>query len=113
MHQKGKPLAELLNPDGTFNSTTNYQGSIDLAGFDVQLTANGLQFAPLVGDNDRWESFGGIPGTDGTIWAVVRIGTDLYVGGEFTIAGDVVANRIARWDGTSWSALGTGAVVGA
>jgi hypothetical protein len=32
----------------------------------------------------------------------------LYVGGFFTAAGDVAANRIARWDGTSWSALGNG-----
>ncbi len=32
----------------------------------------------------------------------------LYVGGAFTIAGDVAANRIARWDGKSWSPLGSG-----
>jgi len=32
-----------------------------------------------------------------------------YVGGEFTKAGDsTVANRIATWDGTSWSTFGTG-----
>jgi len=32
----------------------------------------------------------------------------LYAGGEFTTAGGVAASRIARWDGTSWSALGSG-----
>ena len=32
----------------------------------------------------------------------------LYAGGFFTAAGGGSANRIARWDGTSWSALRTG-----
>ena len=32
----------------------------------------------------------------------------LYAGGGFTTAGDVTANYIAQWDGTSWSALGSG-----
>lgn len=30
---------------------------------------------------------------------------DLYAGGAFTRAGIVSANNIARWDGTTWSAL--------
>lgn len=33
---------------------------------------------------------------------------DLVVGGEFGRAGGVVANNIAQWNGTTWSALGTG-----
>jgi hypothetical protein len=32
-------------------------------------------------------------------------GEALYVGGAFTNAGGIVANHIARWDGTTWSAL--------
>ena len=39
----------------------------------------------------RWRAVGGV-----------------YVGGQFTTAGGVAASRIARWDGSSWSALGTG-----
>jgi hypothetical protein len=35
-------------------------------------------------------------------------GAALYVGGEFTGIGGVSANYIAKWDGSSWSALGTG-----
>jgi len=35
-------------------------------------------------------------------------GTNLYVGGYFTQAGETDANRIAKWNGSSWSALGTG-----
>ena len=36
-------------------------------------------------------------------------GNDLYVGGRFNSAGGVSANNIARWDGNSWHALGSGA----
>ena len=33
---------------------------------------------------------------------------DLYAAGRFTTAGGVSANRIAKWDGTSWLPLGSG-----
>jgi len=33
---------------------------------------------------------------------------DLVVGGRFGTAGGLSVNNIARWDGTSWSALGSG-----
>jgi outer membrane protein assembly factor BamB len=33
---------------------------------------------------------------------------DVYVGGDFLVAGSLSANHIARWDGTAWSALGDG-----
>jgi len=32
-------------------------------------------------------------------------GPALYAGGAFLTAGGVAANRIARWDGSSWSPL--------
>ena len=35
-------------------------------------------------------------------------GPALYVGGSFTMAGSVVANGIAKWDGVNWSPLGGG-----
>ena len=35
-------------------------------------------------------------------------GPALYAGGKFTFAGGAPANRIAKWDGTEWSALGSG-----
>jgi hypothetical protein len=34
--------------------------------------------------------------------------SNVYAGGSFTIAGAIAANRIARWDGTYWWALGSG-----
>lgn len=35
-------------------------------------------------------------------------GPALYLAGWFTTAGNVACNHIARWDGVTWSALGTG-----
>ncbi len=37
---------------------------------------------------------------------------DLYVAGDFTTAGGVTANHVAKWDGAIWSALGSGAANG-
>lgn len=35
-------------------------------------------------------------------------GTALYAGGQFTFAGRSPKNRVARWDGAEWRALGSG-----
>ena len=39
---------------------------------------------------------------------VVDIAGNLYAGGKFTSAGGVSAKYIAKWNGTTWSALGSG-----
>jgi hypothetical protein len=40
--------------------------------------------------------------------ALAVSGSDLYVGGYFTTAGGIAANYMAKWDGSSWSTLGSG-----
>jgi len=45
------------------------------------------------------------PGVDSTVYAITVSGTDVYVGGQFSLAGGKAANRIARWDGRNWSPL--------
>jgi len=42
------------------------------------------------------------------VWVLAISGSSLYAGGYFTSAGGIPANHIARWDGTNWSALGSG-----
>src|SRR5438874_3282476 len=57
----------------------------------------------------NWISMGGIPGANDIVLAAVVDGSgNLYVGGYFTIVGDVIANYVAKWNGSSWSALGSG-----
>jgi hypothetical protein len=42
------------------------------------------------------------------VYALALSGSTLYAGGSFTQAGGVAANSIAQWNGSSWSALGSG-----
>jgi len=58
----------------------------------------------------NWSSMGGVPYANGEIFASAADSSgNLYVGGDFTIIGDVIANHVAKWNGSRWSALGTGA----
>ena len=59
-----------------------------------------------------WNAFGvgasaGV-GTFGAATVAVQANGDIVVGGVFVTAGGAAANRIARWNGAAWSALGTG-----
>jgi hypothetical protein len=62
-------------------------------------------------DGSSWSAvapeLGGYYQTVG-VSALLASGADLYVGGEFTNAGPVAASNIAKWNGSAWSALGTG-----
>ena len=42
------------------------------------------------------------------MYALAVSGGTLYAGGNFTTAGGSAANDIAQWNGSSWSALGSG-----
>jgi len=62
-------------------------------------------------DGSTWSAVGqGISG--GAVYALVvsddGSGPALYAAGDFHLAGDKAANNIAKWNGESWSALGTG-----
>jgi hypothetical protein len=57
----------------------------------------------------NWSGMGGVAGVDGTVQAAVVDGSgNFYIGGRFSVAGDVIVYQIAKWDGTRWSALGSG-----
>ena len=45
---------------------------------------------------------------NGSVPAFAPMESPVYVGGQFTTAGGMSANNIARWNGSSWSALGSG-----
>jgi len=57
-------------------------------------------------------TFGGAPGVAGNVYALAVFddgsGPALHAGGSFVTAGGVAANRVARWNGTSWASLGSG-----
>jgi hypothetical protein len=63
-------------------------------------------------DGTAWSNLGkGIPGSS-LFCYISAIAFDdagnLYAGGSFDTAGEIVARNIAKWDGASWSALGKG-----
>jgi hypothetical protein len=64
-------------------------------------------------DGSNWNALGG-QASEGLTWnlgfaeSLGTDGTNLYAGGLFTDAGSLQANGIASWDGTNWSALGSG-----
>jgi hypothetical protein len=60
--------------------------------------------------DENWISMNpSIPGVGGTVWAAVLDDSGyLYIGGSFTAVGDVIATNIARWNGSGWTALGSG-----
>jgi hypothetical protein len=105
------PAEDLLNPDGTLHLDGTFNGAVDINGWNVTLDPdNGPVFSPQA-LTYTWENLGtGVEGVlNGSVNAIAISGTDVFVGGSFTDAGGVPgANRIARWDGTSWNALGTG-----
>ena len=43
-----------------------------------------------------------------SVSALAVSGSTLYAGGDFTTAGGNTANYVAQWNGSSWSALGSG-----
>ena len=65
-------------------------------------------------DGTSWTPLGF--GLNNQVQALLVDGTDLYAGGAFTEicgnaqcnAGNTPANHIAKWDGTTWTAVGTG-----
>ena len=115
INQKLTPLAQVLNSDGTINQNTSEPGSFDVRGYEMTYGENGEPvFLPKEGDSkatgdENWSSeFQGPPGAGGTVYAVVKdASNNIYIGGNFTVVFGTAANRIAKWNGSTWSGLGT------
>src|ERR1044071_5013615 len=58
--------------------------------------------------DEHWDYRFGLPGVDGFVGVIATNGNEIYAGGDFTSIGNVLANDIAKWDGQTWPALGSG-----
>jgi len=118
----GGPVNGIAKWDGTSWSAlgTGTNGSVRaLAAIGTDLYAGG-EFTTAGGapatyiakwDGTTWSSLGSLisgGASVGCVYALATDGTNVYAGGWFTTAGGVTVNNIAKWDGTSWSALGKG-----
>lgn len=116
---RGVSPAGMLNIDGTLHLTPESGGAIDLTGWNVSLDPlRGPVFDAAGKDEadttaapglDEWGALGdGAGAVDGYVRAIVVSGTDIYVGGDFTdVANLGTADYVAKWDGSTWSALGS------
>ncbi|MCB2156018.1 hypothetical protein KQI84_14160 [bacterium] len=59
-------------------------------------------------DDVYWDDRFAPPGVAGTVHVVETDGSNIYIGGEFNAVCGVRANNVAKWNGSSWSALWTG-----
>ncbi len=109
---EGTPIAERLNTNGTLKAGDGFNSSLYINGYKVTvdpLIKSPEFFAkgkPLETQVIAWSALGS--GMNDAVKAIAVSGSDVYVGGEFTLAGGSSANRIAKWNGSSWSSLGTG-----
>ena len=99
----------MLNPDGTLDLSSGFNGSLNLDGWDAFLDP---QRGPVLRPVSEVTAWSALPnqGLDGNVAVMAVLGTDLYVGGNFTQTGDgTVTNlgRIVRYDTSAgtWHAL--------
>jgi hypothetical protein len=113
----GAPLIGAPSVDSTVvtNAGGTNAGSSERVTPSVSGTSNvGAPTLQAVGGcQPSWiPTFGGQPGTNAQVCAQCVFddgsGPALYVGGDFTSAGGAAANHIARWNGSTWSELGSG-----
>ena len=92
--------------NGPINNVIVYNGELIATG---QFTsAGGVPVNNIARWNGSiWQSLG--TGLNANGFGLAVLGNDLYVGGNFTLAGGVPNTRgVARWDGANWHPVGNG-----
>ena len=92
------------------NAIVEYKGKLIVGGY---FNTAGGQTANHIAqwDGSQWSTLGtGLTGSTSfdNVAAMAVYNGDLYVAGIFTSAGGNAADYVAKWDGTSWSAVGKG-----
>ncbi|MDO7884336.1 hypothetical protein [Hymenobacter cheonanensis] len=110
----GEPrlLATALRGDGTLRPDA--RGTFTTAACQLQLLAGGRPSfrpaaRPLGAGDQAWQD-GNVQGyANNGVWAVaIAANGDVYVAGNFAQIGGVSVSNIARWNGSTWTSLGTG-----
>ena len=55
-----------------------------------------------------WISATPFPDPNDYVNSILNYNGELYIGGDFTQVGGLVASKVAKWNGTNWSTLGSG-----
>jgi hypothetical protein len=106
------PLAGGIH--GEVYALEKFNGDLYAAGFIDTLSGFNTGRGIMKWNGSAWSSLGGAPG-DGVagppgfrVYALIAFNNELYVGGSFVTANGTTVNNIAKWNGTSWSAIGSG-----
>lgn len=83
---------------------------LNAVAYTMKMLGNDLYVGRLTSidkwNGNEWSNVGTVA-NGSAIYALAVIGTDLYVGGFFTTINNVPNTaRLAKWDGTAWSAVG-------
>jgi hypothetical protein len=105
-------LAGALNSDGSLRAGVD--GSFDTSGYRMEMSASGAPRFMATACSGYDTQFALPNGTNGSVYATVVKGTDIYIGGSFTAVGGINANCIARFDTVTgiWNVLGTASANG-
>ena len=104
-------------PGGTVYGTEVYAVTVDAAGniyIGGSFTSVGGSTATNIAkwNGSAWSALGpglSIAGGGGTVEVLTTDSAgNLYAGGNFTAAGGISVTNIAKWNGSAWSALGSG-----
>jgi trimeric autotransporter adhesin len=87
-------------------AAVDWDGDLVAAGQSVQ---TGVRETVFRRTGAEWES---LATTNGAVRALAVFEGDLVAAGDFTLIGGVAANRVARFDGTSWQPMGAGLASG-
>ena len=111
----------LRGTDGTVRAMVVYSGKLIIGGdfanvidgSGTSIRVNGI----AAWNGTAWSALGNglkISAPGGPVYALAVFGGNLYAGGDFTVycgnstctSGNVIVNRVAKWDGASWSGIG-------
>lgn len=105
------PLSSTFN--GNFYALTATSTMLYFAGTFTNGGSNAnadyiAQYDFITGDDASLTSIGNVAFND-VVYALHHDGTNLFAGGNFTnVGGNLSSDAIAKWNGTTWTALGTG-----
>lgn len=96
------------------NALGVYRGRLVAGGTFTRSGATILNHVALW-DGTRWRALGSgvaaVAPSVASVEAVLGVGDDLFITGEFQSAGGAPAQRLARWNGVSWSGVGLGLAI--
>ncbi|WP_376692411.1 Kelch repeat-containing protein [Wenzhouxiangella sp. EGI_FJ10409] len=112
---QAEALERFLDEEGRLSVPTDFVGSLDPSGFKMQASAEGAPRFVAGGDGavaGKWQAFGGVSfGCNGPVHAVVVDASGVvYLGGQFDVCGDAMANGVVAYDPSTeaFQSLGSG-----